>query len=57
MEFRVNTIEKIDVARIIFNISDSGPGIEIDKINEILSSTGTLDKEEIELLNKKEVNV
>ena len=57
VEFRVNTIEKIDVARIIFNISDSGPGIEIDKINEILSSTGTLDKEEIELLNKKEVNV
>ena len=57
VEFRVNTIEKIDVARIIFNISDSGPGIGIDKINEILSSTGTLDKEEIELFNKKEVNV
>lgn len=57
VEFKVNTIEKVDVARIIFNISDSGPGIEIDKINDILSSTGSLDKEEIELLNKKEVNV
>ncbi|MGN1378909.1 MAG: ATP-binding protein [Bacilli bacterium] len=57
VEFKVNTIEKVVVARIIFNISDSGPGIEIDKINDILSSTGSLDKEGIELLNKKEVNV
>ena len=38
-------------------VTDSGPGIEIDKINEILSSTGALDKEEVELLNKKEVDV
>ena len=57
VEFKVNVIEKYDYARVIFMITDSGPGIEIDKINEILSSTGTLDKEEIELLNKKEVDV
>ena len=56
VEFKVNTIEKYDYARLIFRISDSGPGIEIDKINEILSATGSLNKEEIELLNKKEVN-
>ena len=57
VEFKVNVIEKYDYARVIFMVTDSGPGIEIDKINEILSSTGTLDKEEVELLNKKEVDV
>ena len=57
VEFKVNVIEKYDYARVIFMITDSGPGIEIDKINEILSATGALDKEEVELLNKKEVNV
>ena len=57
VEFKVNVIEKYDYARVIFMVTDSGPGIEIDKINEILSSTGSLDKEEVELLNKKEVDV
>ena len=57
VEFKVNVIEKYDYARVIFMVTDSGPGIEIDKINEILSATGALDKEEVELLNKKEVNV
>ena len=57
VEFKVNIIEKYDYARVIFMVTDSGPGIEIDKINEILSSTGALDKEEVELLNKKEVDV
>ena len=57
VEFKVNVIEKYDYARVIFMVTVSGPGIEIDKINEILSSTGALDKEEVELLNKKEVDV
>ena len=57
VEFKVNVIEKYDYARVIFMVTDSGPGIEIDKINEILSSTGALDKEEVKLLNKKEVDV
>ena len=57
VEFKVNEIEKYDYARVIFMVTDSGPGIEIDKINEILSATGALDKEEVELLNKKEVDV
>ena len=57
VEFKVNVIEKYDYARVIFMVTDSGPGIEIYKINEILSSTGALDKEEVELLNKKEVDV
>lgn len=49
VEFKVNVIEKYDYARVIFMVTDSGPGIEIDKINEILSSTGALDKEEVDV--------
>ena len=57
ISMKVNLIEKYDVARIIFNISDTGSGMPIDKINEILSSTGSLDKNELENLEKKEFNV
>ena len=53
----VNLIEKYDVARLIFNISDTGSGIPIEQINDILSSTGSLEKQEIENLEKKEYNV
>ena len=54
---RVNVIEKYDVCRVVFNISDSGCGMSIEKINEILSATGSLDKNELENLEKKEFNV
>lgn len=57
INMRVNLIEKYDVARIVFNISDTGPGMSIEKINEILSATGSLDQQEIENLEKKEFNV
>ena len=57
VEFKVNLIEKYDICRIIFTINDSGPGMTIDKINEILSSTGSLDKNALENLQKKEYNV
>ena len=53
----VNLIEKYDVARLIFNISDTGGGMPIEQINDILSSTGSLDKQELENLEKKEYNV
>ena len=53
INLKVNLIEKYDVARIIFNISDTGSGMEIDKINELLSTTGELDKEELENLDTK----
>ena len=57
INLKVNLIEKYDVARLIFNISDTGSGMEIDKINELLSTTGELDKEELENLDTKEYNV
>ena len=57
IEFNINTIEKYDVCRVIFTISDSGVGIGIDKINEILSVTGELNKDDIVNLEKSEFNI
>ena len=57
IEFNVNTIEKYDVCRVIFTVSDSGIGIGIDKINEILSVTGELNKDDIVNLEKSEFNI
>ena len=56
INLRVNLIEKYDVCRIIYSISDTGKGMSIDKINDILSATGELDRTEIEILDKKEYN-
>jgi len=56
INLRLNVIEKYDFCRLIFNISDTGKGMSIEKINDILSSTGELDKAELELLEKKEFN-
>ncbi len=56
INFRLNIIEKYDFSRLIFNISDTGVGMSIDKINDILSATGELDKNELEILEKKEFN-
>ena len=57
INMKVNLIEKYDVARIIFNISDTGNGMPIEKINDILSATGSLEQSEIDNLEKKEFNV
>ena len=57
INMKVNVIEKYDACRVVFNISDTGSGMSIEKINEILSATGSLDKNEIENLEKKEFNV
>ena len=57
ISMKVNLIEKYDVARLIFNISDTGMGMSIEKINDILSATGSLDQTEIDNLEKKELNV
>ncbi len=54
---KVDLIEKYDVCRVIFNISDTGSGMSIVKINELISSTGELDKHELDDLEKKEYNV
>ena len=57
IEFHVDTIDRFDVCRLIFNIKDSGMGISIDKINEILSATGELNQEDIENMEKMDINM
>lgn len=57
IEFNVSVIKKYDVCRVVFRIIDSGSGISIDKINEILSVTGEFDKQDIENLEKSEFNI
>mgnify|MGYP004542793913 FL=1 len=57
IEFNVNTIEKYEVCRVIFSIVDSGVGIGIDKINEILSVTGELSQQDIVNLEKSDLNL
>jgi len=57
IEFNIDIIERYDVCRVIFRIIDSGSGISIDKINEILSVTGEFDKNDIEDLEKSEFNI
>lgn len=57
IEFNIDIIEKYDVCRVIFRIIDSGCGISIDKINEILSITGEFDQKDIENLEKSNFNL
>lgn len=57
INMKVNLIEKYDVARVIFNISDTGKGMPIDLINEILSTNGSMEPDEIDYLEKKEFNL
>ena len=56
VNLKLSIIEKYDFCRLIFNISDNGKGIPIETINDILSATGELDKNEVEMLEKKEFN-
>ena len=57
IEFKIDIIEKYDVARVIFSIVDSGVGMSIDKVNEILSTTGEFDTHDLEMLEKAEFNI
>lgn len=54
IELKINSIVKYDICRLIVTITDSGTGMDIDKVNEILSST-TLSEEDFEILDKVDV--
>ena len=57
IELSIDTIEKYDVCRLIITMRDSGCGITIDRINEILAVTGEIDKNDIENMEKLELNM
>lgn len=54
IELKINSIIKYDVCRLIITITDSGIGMDIDKVNEILSSN-TYDEKDFEVLKNLDV--
>ncbi len=54
IELKVNSIIKYDVCRLIITITDSGIGMDIDKVNEILSAN-TYDEKDFEVLKNLDV--
>ena len=57
IELRLNTIIKYDMARLIFTIEDSGQGMSIDKVNDLLLIDENLNEEEIKRLETNNVNM
>ncbi len=53
----VSTIVRYDVARLIIKIEDSGCGMSIDKINTILDDNRDLTKEEMQKLDKLDMDL
>jgi len=54
IELKINSIVKYNICRLIVTITDSGTGMDIDKVNEILGST-TLSEEDFEVLDSLDV--
>lgn len=57
IELEVNSIIKYDVCRLMISVSDSGKGIDIVKINEILSSDTSLTDKELERLSSLDIDL
>ena len=57
IELRLNLIVKYDMARLIFTIEDSGLGMTIDKVNELLLLDNNLSEEELKRLETSNVNM
>ena len=57
IECNVDAIIKNDVCRLVITIEDSGIGMSIDKVNEILSYDQELTEEEIQSLDQVNLNL
>lgn len=57
IEFNVNAIIKYGVCRLLIEISDCGGGMEIDKINNILSINEEITKNDIEKIDKLNIDL
>jgi signal transduction histidine kinase/CheY-like chemotaxis protein len=57
IEFRVNSIIKNDVCRLIVSIEDSGSGMDITLLNDILNNHDDLTKEDLDVLNNSDLNL
>lgn len=57
IELDVNSIVRYGVCRLMIDISDSGKGMELEKINSILSVSETITKEEAEKIDKLNITL
>jgi len=57
IELNVNTIIKYGICRLMIEISDSGKGMNIHKINEILNVSEIIEKKEQERINKLDITL
>lgn len=57
VDVEVSTIVRYDVCRLIITIKDSGVGMSLEKVNDILSQSGELTKTELAKLNQLDVDL
>ena len=57
ISLEVNTIIKYDICRIILSVEDSGKGIDLEKVNDILSSNDNINSEEIATTDTLDMNL
>lgn len=57
IELSVNSIIKYGICRLLIEISDSGEGMELDKINNILNTTEVITTEEVEKIDKLDISI
>lgn len=48
IDIEIDTITRYDICRMVFTIKDSGCGMNVSKVNELLSSTNKINIEEFE---------
>ncbi|MBQ6841007.1 MAG: hypothetical protein IJO63_02700 [Bacilli bacterium] len=57
IEIDCSAIVKYDACRLIFTIEDSGCGMSLSEVNDLMNYEGSLNEEEIELLDKVDLNI
>lgn len=57
VDLQIDGIVKNNVCRLIITIEDSGSGMSLDKVNQLLSIDNELDKDEIKMLDGMNLNL
>ena len=57
VDLKVTNINKYDIARLIITVEDTGCGMSIDKVNDILNNTKEFTEEELNNLEKINVGI
>jgi len=57
IELSIEAITKYDVCRLIIEVEDSGVGMSIDKVNDVLITTSELSVDDISNLEKLDINL